>query len=219
MTQFFRYTLLIAAFALFLIGCADKEAEQGREQAFKDYRDFVSEVEFDAERDYSEAQIRAMEQAEDDDMLWEAESADISLKYDDYKKKVVENIELYSEEEQQEFQELEDRYNTAYQKQETRFKDASHRYRLRKELLGIEIQADDLSQFGANDLPEAYTRFVDNIETRVSELEGRDWELIEGWWLALNNRKRSLENELSEEAMATIDNATEKYQKLTLDQG
>lgn len=206
--------IFLAVCLLTFISCTDEEAKQERDQALNDYRDFVTQVEEDANREYSEVELRAMEQAAEDNSRWETESAEVMQQYDDRKRKVVQNIDLYDEAEQQEFQELEDRYNKAYEKQKQKYQDVSRRYMLRKDLLGLQISSDDMSTLTAKDLPETYERFVQNLEPKAAELEGRDWELVEGWWVALNNRKRTLEKELSASAKATIDRATEQYKEI-----
>lgn len=206
-------TILAVCF-LFFISCTDQEAKQEQDQALNDYRDFVTQVEEDANRDYSEAEMRAMEQAAEDDSRWETESAEVMQQFDDRKRKVVQNIDLYDEAEQQEIRDLEDRYNQAYEKQKQKYQEVSRRYMLRRDLLGLQISKDDMSTITAEDLPATYERFVQNLAPKAAELEGRDWELVEGWWVALNNRKRTLENELSATAKAIIDEATEKYKEI-----
>lgn len=207
-------SLLVALGLFFTISCTDQEAQQERDQAFEDYRNYVTQVEEDAASGYSETELRAMQQSAEDDSRWEKESAEVMQGYDERKRKVVQNIDMYSEAEQQEFRELEERYNKAYQKQKENYQEVSRRYKLRKELLELDVSSDDMSSITAEDLPGAYVRFVQNLEPRAAELEGRDWELVEGWWVALNNRKRALEQELSADAKATIEKASERYKNI-----
>ncbi|MFD2515528.1 hypothetical protein ACFSRY_16770 [Pontibacter locisalis] len=206
---------LFFAICLFaFISCTDQEAQQERDQALNDYRNFVTQVEEDAQREYTETELRAMEKAAEDDSRWETESAEVMQKFDDQKRKVVQNIDLYDEAEQQEVRELEERYNRAYQQQKEKYQEVSRRYRLRRDLLGLRVNADDMSSITAEELPATYERFVQNLEPKATELEGREWELVEGWWVALNNRKRALENELSADAKSKIEKASERYRNI-----
>jgi hypothetical protein len=207
-------TLATLLVAIIIASCSNNESKQESEKAFRDYKDFVTQLEFDAEREYSEAELRAMHQADENDSAWETETAEASRQYDDYKRKVVENLELYNDAEQKEFQELENRYNEAFQKKKSSLEEVSRRYKLREALLGLEVKANDFSNIGAAELPATYERFVQNLDTRATDLKGRDWELVEGWWVALNNRKRTFEDKLSAAEEKTISEATKRYQEI-----
>ncbi|WP_439883144.1 hypothetical protein ACSX1A_08215 [Pontibacter sp. MBLB2868] len=213
MLLYLRNIVLVSCL-LILASCSDQEAQKERDNAFNDYKDYVTQFETDANRDYTDVELRAMEQAAEDNSKWETESAEVMQQYDERKRKVVQNIDLYDEAQQKEFKELEGRYNNAYQKQKEKYQDVSRRYKLRKDLLGLEISSDDMSSITAADLASTYEHFVQNLESRASQLEGRDWELVEGWWIALNNRRRTLDNELSASAKSTIEQATERYKNI-----
>jgi hypothetical protein len=205
-------TLIISL--LLCISCSDKEAKQERDHAFNEYKDFVTQFEEDNKQDYSEVELRAMEQAAEENEKWVKDSTELLQQYDARKRKVVENIDLYEETQQNEFRDLETRYEKAYHKNQEMRQEVSRRYNLRKELLGLKISSDDLSNITAADLPATYEQFVQKLEQRAKGLEQRDWELVEGWWVALNNRKRALKNELTASAQNTIQQASNRYQTI-----
>ncbi|MBW7467878.1 phosphopantetheine adenylyltransferase [Pontibacter aydingkolensis] len=196
---------------LLLISCDNRQTNEEADQAFTNYKEFVTTAEMDADTEYSETELRAMRKSVQDSTLWQTESAELMQQYEDREKKVRDNFSSYDEARQAEIEDLDTRYNAAVAKRENKYKEASRRYKLREEILGLPISADDMSAITAEELAPTYHRFVENLERRATNLNKADWDLVEGWWVTLNNRKRTLEAQLSTESKGTIQQATDKY--------
>lgn len=213
MHAFLRFTLTGMA-AILIIACGNQEADKEADTAFTDYREFVAAAENDANRDFTETEIKAMRQSIADSALWQREAEERLQNYEEKEKRVRDNFSSYTETRQAEINDLKARYNVATEKQEKKYRDISHRYKLREELLGLPVNADDLTSLSAAELTTTYKRFIDNLQVKASDLEKADWNLVEGWWIALNTRKSALESQLSADANRTIAELTEKYRQI-----
>lgn len=201
----------MAAFVYTLVACGPEESKKDTEQAFTEYRDFVAETEADAATELSEIELRAMRKSVMDTSLWQTETAELQQQYEAREKSVRDNFESYDEARKKEIEELDTRYNAALQKREQRYKEVSRRYRLREDLLGMPVSADDMSGITASELPNVYTRFVEKLEALAVELNAKEWDLVKGWWAALENRKSELQSELTPDSKKSIQQAAEKY--------
>ncbi|MBC5992155.1 hypothetical protein [Pontibacter cellulosilyticus] len=208
-----KYSLLSICFLL-LLSCNNNEANEESEIAYTEYKDYVTQTEAEANAELSETEMRAMRKSVQDSTLWQTESAELMQEYDTREKRVRNNIDTYDEARRAEIEDLDARYNMAIENRERKYQEVSRRYKLREDLVGLPISADDLTAISATELAPTYTRFVDTLEDRVNEFETNEWNLIEGWWIALNNRKNALEGELSADAKRTIDNATAQYKQI-----
>lgn len=213
MLTFLRF-ILTGVIAILIVACGNQEETKEADAAFTDYREFVAAAENDANREYSETEIRAIRQSLADTSSWQKEAAERQQKYQEKIKRVRDNFSSYNETRQAEINDLEARYNVATEKQEKKYRDISHRYKLREELLGLPVNADDLTSLSAAELTTTYKMFVDKLESKAGELEKADWNLVEGWWIALNTRKTALESQLSADANRTIAELTEKYREI-----
>ncbi|CAM3758642.1 hypothetical protein POKO110462_18480 [Pontibacter korlensis] len=206
--------ILLATF-LPLLFAACNGGENGtateNEQALADYRDYVTSFERDS---LSETELRALQQSENDSAAWATERANLQEEYNMRREPVTANIDNYSAEQRAEAEDLDQRYNTALEAREQQFNDASRRYKLRRELLGLKIQEDDMSGVTAANIGETYQRYVSTLEENAANYDSRDWQLIEGWWSALNSRYRTLEGELQASVKKTVQQAQAQYQKI-----
>ena len=203
--------LLLLLPTLMFVSCNTKETEDDAEQAFAEYRDFVMEAETVSTTDLTETELRAMRKAIEDTVIWETESEDLMQQYEAREKRVRDQFDTYDKARQAEIEDLDTRYASAMDQREQRYQEASRRYRLREEMLGLPISADDLSPITAAELPVVYNRFVEKLEALAVDFEGKEWNLVEGWWAALNNRKDELASQLSAADSNKIKQATDKY--------
>ena len=199
---------------MLLISCNNNEANEEAELAYTEYKDYVTEAETEANTELSETEMRAMRKSVQDSTLWQTESTELMQEYDLREKKVRDYIDTYDEAKRAEIDDLDARYKTATEKRQLKYEEASRRYKLREDLVGLPISADDLTAISAAELAPTYTRFVDRLEDKADEFETNEWNLVEGWWIALNNRKNALEAELSADAKRTIEKATAKYTQI-----
>ena len=207
------HTLVIAATSL-LLACNGQQENEENEQAFTEYKTFVTETENRANTELTETEARAMRQSAMDTSLWQKESAELNQDFESRKNRVDANLDSYDEARRKEIADLEQRYNVAVKKQEEKYRNVSRRYRLRSDLLGLPVNADDMSSINAAALPGVYERFVERLNGEAENLEQSDWEMVEGWWLALNNRRNELQGQLNTNATATINRASEKYEEI-----
>lgn len=219
MRYLYQYVLLATSLLIFS-ACGENQSEQEQETAFQDYRNFVTQVERDAGAEFSDTELtelerRAMQQAEGDTTWWRSETAAIQQQYDEHRRRLEPNLQNYDEARQKEIADLEQRYNRASQQQEEKYRDISRRYALRRQLLGMEVETDDFSNVDQRNIADTYQRFVNRVENNKENFDDRDWELIEGWWVTLNNRKRAVEDNLNRSAVSTIEQAQQRYRQVT----
>ncbi|ARS35387.1 hypothetical protein [Pontibacter actiniarum] len=196
----------------FLAACnGNSEADAERDRAVADYRTFVTEFEQDS---LSEVELRALHQSNEDDSRWETEKANLQEMYDEKREVIETNLEELDENQRAEVEELDQRYNNAMQQREQQYADASRRYTLRQELLGLEIKDDDMSDVTAENIAGVFDRFVSTMAGNTAQYEARDWNLIEGWWSSLNSRYRSLENQLPAAVKNDIQQAQNRYREM-----
>ncbi len=206
--------LLICTVALVACNNQPQENSQDNEQAFKEFSEFVTKAEDKANTEYNETVLRAMRKADRDSSAWQTETAELMQEYESKKKKVEDNLSSYDAKQQEEFRDLDNRYNLALEKQKSKDQEISHRYKLRNELLGLPVTADDMSNITADELAGTYQRFIQKLTDRSIEIKDTDWNLIKGWWNALNNRKNELESKLPADAKNKINQATKEYQAI-----
>ncbi|WP_460923704.1 hypothetical protein [Pontibacter brevis] len=208
-----KLKLIAAAICLpLLVSCnTDNNQETETDAAYEDYRTFVTDFEGDS---LTETEIRAIESETYDSTEWAAMKENMQQQFNQRLQAVNQNQDQYTEEQRREVQDLENRYNRAIERREQQYEEASRRYRLRRDLLGLEIKNDDLSDITQEDLANTYQRFVDRIAENGQQYEGRDWDLIEGWWSSLNTRYRNLQDALSQQARTTIEQAQARYRDL-----
>ena len=207
-----KYALLALCLPLLLSCGSEGNGEMAEsDTAFTEYETLVTDFEEDT---LSEVELRAMTDADFDSTTWAKLTAEKEQEYEQKRQAVEQHLDHYSPERQQEIQGLEERYTLAMENREREYEEASHRYLLRKELLGIAIKKDDLSDIAPADVADTYQRFVENVAEDTENFETRDWNLIEGWWIALDNRYRTLEADLDEEARAVIAQAEERYKEI-----
>ncbi|TPE43253.1 hypothetical protein [Pontibacter mangrovi] len=194
---------------LLLLSCNGQSNET--EQALTEYRDYISEFEQDS---LSETELRALQQSENDSTAWATEKKNLQEVYDRRRDRLEKSMDNLSPEQRDEADQLEQRYNNALEKREQTYKDASHRYKLRHQLLGMEIQEDDMSDVTVENIGETYQRFVSELGKDAEKYEERDWNLVEGWWNALNSRYRAVEGELQTATKKTVQEAQQKYREI-----
>lgn len=207
-----QYTLLALSLPL-LLSCSSQGNEQTAENdtTFTEYRDLVTDFEEDT---LSEVELRAMRDSDIDSATWANITAEREQQYEQKRQVVEQNIDQYPPERQQEIGDLDERYSLAMENRERQYGEASHRYKLRQQLLGIEINEDDLSDIAPEEMANTYQRFVENVAEDAKNYETRDWNLIEGWWSSLGSRYRSLETDLDQQSRTAIAQAQERYTEI-----
>lgn len=209
-----RYLFLFILAPPLFAACTEaneKQQQQEREQALTDYEGFVSQFEQDS---LSEVELRAMQQAAGDSLSWAEMKQNRQQQFEELKSNTQANMEAYEPEQHEKLQGLEQRYTAAMEKREQQYADVSRRYKLRRELLGLQVSSDDMSEITAANIAATYRQFVQTLGQKENQLDNRDWEMVQGWWVALNNRLRNVENTLSAPDKAVIQEATQQYQAL-----
>jgi len=207
-----KSTLLIISLPL-LLSCNSEGSEEVTESdtAYTDYENFVTQFEEDT---LTEVELQAMQQAENDSTSWAEMKAARQQQFEQRRQAVDQNLNEYDEERRNEIQDLGKRYDLANQKQEQKFQEASRRYKLREQLLGIAIRKDDLSDVTPENMASTYQQFVNTVAENGARYEARDWNLIEGWWSSLNSRYRNIENDLSQQTRQDIQQAQSRYKEV-----
>ncbi|GAA4430907.1 hypothetical protein GCM10023188_18000 [Pontibacter saemangeumensis] len=207
-----QISFLALAFPL-LFSCNSGGNDQAAKSdaAYTEYRDLVTDFEEDT---LSEVELRAMRGSDIDSARWAALTAEREQQYEQKRQAVEQDLDQYPPERKQEIQDLDDRYKRAMETREKQYEEASHRYKLRQQLLGIEIEEDDLSDIVPEEMATTYKRFVDNVAEEAGKFEERDWNLVEGWWSSLGSRYRSIEPNLDQQARTAIEQAQNRYKEI-----
>ncbi|MCJ8166364.1 hypothetical protein MKJ04_16075 [Pontibacter sp. E15-1] len=197
-------------FVPLLLSCnsGSKKEKKESEIAYTEYDQYVTDFEKDS---LSETELRAMQ---DDSVSWAQMQQTRAENYQALRQRVEQYNDKYEPEEQEEIQDLKDRYNVANENRRRKQLEASHRYKLRRQLLGMEIQQDDLSDLAPESIAATYERFIAGVTQNATQYETRDWNLIEGWWSALNSRYIAVEKDLGQEARGSIEKAKARYQEI-----
>ncbi|MBF9253785.1 hypothetical protein I2I11_10810 [Pontibacter sp. 172403-2] len=213
MKHTFLYVCLLLFSASAFTSCSDSGETQQQEpdQALTDYENFVTEFEQDS---LSEVELRAMQQAESDSLSWAKMKQNRQQQFEQLKSNVQDNQESYSPAQRAEIQGLEQRYAATVEKRDQQYAEVSRRYKLRRQLLGLEVNEDDMSEITAANIASTYRQFVEQLQQQESQLDNRDWEMVQGWWVTLNNRRRAVEDTLSVADKRTIEELTQQYQVL-----
>ncbi|GAB3817341.1 hypothetical protein [Pontibacter rugosus] len=207
-----KFILLFICLPL-LYSCNSSESETATssEQSLNDYRNYVSEFEQDS---LSEVEMRALEQAEEDNSRWETEKTNLQETYNERRAVVEQNLEELDEQQRAEVNDLDQRYNRALQQRERQYAEAGRRSMLRRDLLGLEVKNPDMSDVTAENIASVYDRFIATLAQNTAQYEQRDWNQIEGWWNSLNNRFQTLEDELDPSAKNSIEQAQNRYREI-----
>lgn len=202
----FRYSLLLfmLSSSIIFISCnSENSASDESEKAYQDYKNFVTQVESDTVVDEIDL-----------GNTWKIDTDTLQMLYDRYKNSASEHTGNYTPERLEEVNAFDDRVNVAFEKRQKKYEDVSHRYELRKKMLGMEVSEDDMSEITATNIAATYTNFVTTLENNQEEYDMQDWQLIEGWWIALQNRRRAVDNDLQASDQQTINKLQETYQRI-----
>ena len=134
--------------------------------------------------------------------------------YNERREVVNQNLEELDDNQRAEVDALDQRYNQALQQRERQYEEVNRRKTLRRDLLGLEVRNLDMSDVTAENIGNVYDRFITTLSENVGQYEQRDWNQIEGWWNALNNRYQTLEGELQAPVKRTIAQAQNRYQEI-----
>jgi type IV secretory pathway VirB10-like protein len=208
----FRKIAFLLSFSL-MFSCSSEGNREtaGNETSYDSYRTFVTNFEQDSQ---SETELRAMQQEPKDSAEWEAMKAEMQQQHKEHRQAVEQHMQQYNPTERKEIEDLEKRFDHAVQTRERQHKEISHRYNLRQQLLGIDVSEDDLSGIAPDEMARTYQRFVNKVAENGKSFENRDWELIEGWWSALNSRYRSLQKDMQPETRSRIEKDQKRYTEL-----
>lgn len=194
---------LLTTIFISTLSCSENEQNQTttvKENTYQEYKDFVISTEQKAN---SNDQSSLQE--------WDGEVSQLNKTYLAYEGNVMGHYDEYGPERREEIQELQNRYDVAIQKLKERYEDVSRRYQLRRDMLGIDVESDDLSEITTGNLAATYQHFVHTLDQNKEQYSSRDWEIIEGWWNALKNRAEGLVQNLTPADKSTIAEAEQRY--------
>lgn len=199
----FRFLIYLLSFTTLLASCNSDNDATKSEQAYQDYKNFVAQVEKDTvvnERDLQQD--------------WERRTDTLKLTFDRHKSGITSYVDDYEPERREEVSAFNERLEVAFEERQKNYDEVSHRYKLRKEILGIDVSEDDMSAITAANIAATYNHFVTTLQSNLKGYTTNDWQLIEGWWNALQNRRQDLSNQLQSSDQEKIIKFQETYQKL-----
>ena len=200
----FIFTAVMISMLFFSCSGSDetKEIPEG-EQAYNEFRSFVVATEEDAESD-EQIEIK-------DTTVAQQEIDSLKTHYDTLTLRVDKYVTQYTPPQREELLDLRERFKSAVDKKQKKNEEASRRYKLRRQLLGIEVSSDDLTEITPDNIVTVYQNFVNTVSQEMSAYSESDWELIEGFWNALNNRKSGLQNQLKPADQRIIADKQEEF--------
>ncbi|TXK18387.1 hypothetical protein FVR03_24020 [Pontibacter qinzhouensis] len=171
-----------------LLSCTNQENSQLKSdsaKAYADFKEFVIQVENDA-----------VSELDDSTKIWEDEASKLKEKYASLEDDVNDLIDQYPPQDRETIQDFKERFRIAMDQKQKKYDDAQAQYRLRQDLLGEEVASADLYRIEASNITATYQKFVNTIVKNKDVYTHRDWEMIEGWWSALNARKNEIQAQL-----------------------
>ncbi len=181
-----RYSIFLFPILILLLSCShENESSRDADQAYQEFRNFVTEIERDTAAKASESEA-----------AWEEEGRRLQNKYEKHRANTGKHMTAYSIEQQEEIKGLQERFELVYENRQKAYDDAGRLYRLRQDMLGSEVETDDLYSITPSNITATYQKLIATLENNKSIYTSRDWEHIDGWWNALNKRKDELEPQL-----------------------
>lgn len=209
----YRFCCILLLLPYLLTSCQGKDAEKAAagQEALASYREHVTAF---AQDSLSETELRALHQAENDSLAWEKAKANLRQEYETQRERLQQHQEHLTPAERTEAEQLDQTYHNALGARQLQFEDASLRYKLRRELLGMEVKEDDMSSITPDNIGPTFQRFVSAVERNAASYQNREWLLIQGWWSALNSRYRELENQIPQGVKKTVAQAQNQYRQV-----
>lgn len=199
-----RYITLLISIPILFFSCS-RENNSGREadQAYQDFREFVAEIEKDTSDNAN------LSEAE-----WEKEASRLQDESKKHQNKVNRHKDTYTIEQHEEVNGLQERFKLAYENMQKVYDDAGRRYRLRQDMLGSEVETDDLHNITPDNITATYQKLIATLEDNKDIYTPRDWEHIDGWWNALNKRKDEIDPQLKPADRTMIAEKQKEYSTL-----
>ncbi|MFT2008772.1 hypothetical protein ACMA1I_08875 [Pontibacter sp. 13R65] len=166
-------------------------------------KQFVRQVEDDLQTDL-----------EDTTKIWEDEANRLKEEYHQLEDVVDNYIQHYPPQQRETIQDYKERFSIALSQKQKKYDDAQARYRLRQDLLGVEVVSEDLDRILPDNITATYQKFVNTVVQNKEVYTPRDWELIQGWWTALNTRKSQLQDQLRPADELAIAQKQSEFQEL-----
>jgi len=209
MNLFKKHTLFYLAAILMAFGqiaCSRTESSETAmtsDQAFDDYRNHVTSFEQDVNRGWDSTASDADAQMNQ----WRTD-------YDTRRNAVAQYEGEFDDERRQEYEELQTRYNTAWNTREQQY----NTWRQNNQSAGMSTidmsmmdEAKVSSFTTARDIREAYEAFVAHVEANKQNYSNSDWKAVESYWNELDDRKNALQSQLSDKDKWEIAKAKTKY--------
>lgn len=202
----YKTRLLLLLFTCFtlLVSCrTDDKSTDSNEQAYLDYKNFVTQVESDTVVNESDLGT-----------AWESRTDSLIQESERHRKGMVDRLDGYEAERREEVNAFDERLQAAFEERQRKYDEVSYRYKLRREMLNMEVSEDDMSNINASNIADTYEHFLSTLRDKLPDFTAKDWELTEGWWSALRNRRQEISNEISQADQQRIDKQQEAYRKI-----
>lgn len=194
---------LLTCFTI-LVSCrTDEKSADSNEQAYLDYRNFVTQVESDTivnENDLGET--------------WESRTDSLMQESERHRKGMANKLDSYDAERREEVNDFDERLQAAFEERQRKYDEVSYRYKLRREMLNMQVSEDDMSNIDASNIADTYEHFVSTLKDKLPDFTARDWELTEGWWSALSSRRQDISNTISPSDQQRINKQQEAYMQI-----
>ena len=145
---------------------------------------------------------------------WQTRTDTLQNTFKGYKEGITKHLDDYEAERREEVNAFDDRLEVAFETRLKRYDEVSHRYKLRKEIIGLDVPEDDMSSITAANISATYQHFIQSLKNDLTGYTKTDWQLIEGWWNALENRRQAISKELKPTDNEAITEYQQTYIKL-----
>ncbi|ALJ00296.1 DUF6565 domain-containing protein [Rufibacter tibetensis] len=183
---------------------ASDTSSPSREQAYNDYKKYVTDYEANVARGWDSTQTD-----------WDQRMTTDSAEYNKRRMSVMEFESTLDEDRKAEYAELQSRYSTAWSTREGQY----NTWKQNNQSSGMMASGIDMSTYDekkipsytATDIRKAYEDFVAHVEMHKSGFSNKDWNTVEKYWNQLDDRKNAIQSQLTDKDKWEIAKAKTKY--------
>jgi hypothetical protein len=177
-----------------------------RDQAYDDYKNYVTTLESDVERGWD----TTVTDADQKMAQWKTD-------YETRRSAVAQYEGDFDDTRRQEYDSLQSRYNTAWATREQQYNTWRQTHQGAGSVSKVDMSAYNESKipsYTATNIRTAYEDFVKHVEANKSNFSNDDWKILDKYWSQLDDRKNAIQSQLSDKDKWEIAKAKTKYQTM-----
>jgi hypothetical protein len=195
-------------FAQLSCSTADRnQAANESEEAYNDFKDYVSNVETATDN-----------QADSAEANWEETTASSQATYEQKASRVDKYTDTYDNNRKQEIDALKTRYNTYWENRNRQHQNQVATSNIsgtsRNGGVAAEFRTETIAATSPAGIRTAYENFVNHVKANKENFTSADWKAAENYFDALDSHKNAVESQLSDKDKYEIGKAKSKYTAL-----